>query len=732
MGGQALGWFEKQVLKRKENDQQLLENTFVQAAGIVCGQSAADELLDESIITERAIDEILKFYHLKPVEVPEDMTDGGEQLDYCLRQYGLMRRRIVLQKNWFEDAYGVMLTHRKENGEPVVLLPDKFGRHYRFKDRSGQMVKVTRKTAELFEEEACCFYKPLPHGRLTAKDFLLYIKNSMRTKEWLHLSLCVMLMTFIGMLIPQTVRVLAADVVSSKNTSLLVALGVYLMCTATSVQIIGIAVGSLGRRIKDKTSLTIHSALMMRILSLPANLFEMTSPVELAGVSQTVDDLCEQLIFAVAGTGLTAPASLLYIVQIFFITPKLGLPSLFILLITIVFGVISAVISSQTNSRQMELGAVEAKIRYSMIHGIQKIKLAGAEKRFFARWLGQYTESRRLIYSPPFIVRAGSVLTLAVSLFSVIVLYFIAANDGISQADYIAFTVAFGTMLGSVRVMSESFLAAGRMNPTLKMLDGFLQAEPETSGNRQLVTELNGAVELNNVYFRYAPNAPYILQNITLKIRPKEYIAVVGRTGCGKSTLIKLLLGLRVPEKGAVYYGRKDLNSLDLSTLRSKIGTVMQNGDLFQGTIFENITITAPDATLDDAWAAAETAGIADDIRAMPMGMHTLVSAGQGGISGGQKQRILIARAIVGKPKILIFDEATSALDNITQRQISEALDKMGCTRIVIAHRLSTIRHCDRIIVLDNGSIAEDGSYEQLIARGRIFAELVRRQRADI
>ena len=243
---------------------------------------------------------------------------------------------------------------------------------------------------------------------------------------------------------------------------------------------------------------------------------------------------------------------------------------------------------------------------------------------------------------------------------------------------------------------------------------------------------LNGAVELNNIYFKYAPNAPYILQNITLKIRPKEYVAVVGRTGCGKSTLIKLLLGLQLPERGAVYYGGKDLNTLDLSTLRSKIGTVMQNGELFQGTIFENITITAPKATLDDAWAAAETAGIANDIRDMPMGMHTLVSAGQGGISGGQNQRIFIERAIVGKPKILIFDEATSALDNLTQRQISSALDKMGCTRIVIAHRLSTIRHCDRILVIDKGSIAEEGSYKQLIANGGIFSELVKRQRADI
>ncbi len=185
------------------------------------------------------------------------------------------------------------------------------------------------------------------------------------------------------------------------------------------------------------------------------------------------------------------------------------------------------------------------------------------------------------------------------------------------------------------------------------------------------------------------------------------------------------------PEKGVIYYDNKDLNSLDLPSLRRKIGTVMQDAGLFQGDIYSNIVITAPQLTLNDAWEAAEKAGIAEDIRAMPMGMNTLVSEGQGGISGGQRQRIMIARAIAPKPKLLIFDEATSALDNKTQKQVSEALDGMGCTRLVIAHRLSTIRHCDRILVLDGGRIIEDGNYDQLIEKGGFFAELVERQRLD-
>ena len=195
---------------------------------------------------------------------------------------------------------------------------------------------------------------------------------------------------------------------------------------------------------------------------------------------------------------------------------------------------------------------------------------------------------------------------------------------------------------------------------------------------------------------------------------------------------MRLMLGFETPEKGAVYYDGRDMSKLDLPSLRRRIGVVMQDGNLFQGDIYSNIVISAPQLTLAEAWEAAEIAGIADDIRAMPMGMQTVIAEGQGGISGGQKQRLMIARAVAPKPKILMFDEATSALDNRTQKQVSDALDKLKCTRIVIAHRLSTIRNCDRILVLDKGHIMEDGTYEELIAKNGFFANLVARQRLDV
>ena len=231
--------------------------------------------------------------------------------------------------------------------------------------------------------------------------------------------------------------------------------------------------------------------------------------------------------------------------------------------------------------------------------------------------------------------------------------------------------------------------------------------------------------------FRYEKEGRKILDDLSLRIPARQYVAIVGKTGCGKSTLLRLLLGFEKPETGAIFYDRKDIQTLDLGSLRKCIGTVLQEGDLFGGSIFENITISAPNLTLEQAWEAAEIAGIADDIRAMPMGMGTMLQEGSGSISGGQKQRIMIARAVAPKPRLLLLDEATSALDNITQKQVSEALDRMKCTRVVIAHRLSTIRHCDRILVMDAGKIVEDGTYEQLIELGGVFAELVERQRLD-
>ena len=377
----------------------------------------------------------------------------------------------------------------------------------------------------------------------------------------------------------------------------------------------------------------------------------------------------------------------------------------------------------------MELGARESGMSYALLSGIQKIKLSGAEKRAFARWARLYAKSAKLSYNPPALLKYNALFTSFISGVGSILLYYLAVTTNVTVAEYYAFNTAYGMISGAFMSLASIVLTAANIRPILDMVKPIMLAVPEVSEGKQVVSRLSGGIELTNVSFKYSESTPNVIDDLSLKIRPGQYVAIVGSTGCGKSTLMRLMLGLETPQKGAVYYDGKDLASMDLKSLRRKIGTVMQDGKLFQGDIFSNITICAPWLTLDDAWEAAEMAGIADDICRMPMGMHTLISEGSGGVSGGQRQRLMIARAIAPKPKILMFDEATSALDNLTQKQVSESLDGMKCTRIIIAHRLSTIMKCDRIIYLEKGHIIEDGTYDELICKNGKFAELVARQR---
>ena len=726
-----MGWFEKQIQQRSDLDQQLFEDSFFNVASIVTGDRTASRFSDERIITGKAIDEILKYYHYKPTEVPKTVKDPEEYIDYCLRPHGLMRRDINLDEGWYRDSFGPVLAFMKDSGDPVTLLPKTLYGYYFIDKNTGKKVSLNPKTDALFERVGYCFYKPLPQRKIGVRDLLLYMKGCLSANDAALIVLSTLAFTLVGMIIPRVTKALTGSVIASGSASMLISIAICLVCTVLSSQLINSVKGMYLSRIQCKTSLGIQASMMMRVMSLPANFFRRYSAGELTNRSMSVNQLCNMLLGTVMSTGLSSLMSLLYITQIFSFAPSLVVPSLLIILVTVIFGAVSSLVQMKLSKQIMEYDAKASGLEYAMISGIQKIKLAGAEKRIFARWANQYATGAKYIYDPPTFIKINTVINTAIGLASTIILYFLASQSGIDQSSYFAFTSAYGCVMGAFSSLAGIALTAARIKPTLDMAKPFLETEPETSDNREIVTKLSGGIEMNNVYFRYGENTPYIVNDMSLKIRPGEYVAIVGRTGCGKSTLMRLLLGFETPERGAIYYDGKDIKKLDLCSLRRKIGTVMQSGGLFQGDIYSNIVITAPELTLDDAWEAAEKAGIADDIRSMPMGMQTLISEGQGGISGGQKQRLMIARAIAPKPKILMFDEATSALDNRTQKQVSEALDAMGCTRIVIAHRLSTIRHCDRILVLDKGKIIEDGTYSELIEKGGYFAELVERQRLD-
>ena len=726
-----MGWFDEQIRQREQSDQSILEDSFFRMASVVMDKWNADRMEDDRLIAKEAIDEVLKYYRQKPVDIPDNITDVTGQLAYAMRPSGLMARDVELTENWHSDAYGPMLGCMKETGVTVALLPGKvFG--YYYKDPvTGKKTRVTRKNEKNFARDALCFYQPLPMKKLGIPDLMLYMKNSIPHGDIFLIILATLFVNIVGMIEPRVYGLITGSIMQSRNLNLLVGIGVFLLSSALAARLIELIRTLLMGRINTRTSQAVEASVMMRILSLPVSFFRKFSSGELSSRATSVKSLCEMILNNIFSIGLSSMMSLLYVTQIFRYAPALVWPSVLIILSTVIVSVAASLIQIGISRKKMKLSAEETGMTYAVLNGIQKIRLSGSEKRVFARWGRLYARNASLEYNPPAFVKLNSVITKAIGLAGTIILYYLAIRTGVAQNEYYAFNAAYGHVTGAFAALTGIAISVASIKPVLEMAEPILQAEPEVAEEKQTVSQVSGHIEMSHVSFRYEENTPYILNDLSLTIRSGEYVAIVGRTGCGKSTLVRLLLGFEKPEKGAVFYDRHDLNSLDPRSLRKQIGVVIQNGQLFQGDIFSNITIAAPQLTLDEAWEAAEIAGVAQDIRDMPMGMQTVISEGQGGISGGQKQRLMIARAIAPKPKILIFDEATSALDNKTQKQVSDALDKLKCTRIVIAHRLSTVRNCDRILVMDNGAIIEEGSYEQLIEKGGHFAELVARQRLD-
>ena len=725
-----MGLFDEQIRLRKRQDQETFEDSIFEMASVV-GKRGAGEMRDRRVVTKVAIDDILKYYGFKPVELPRFVETTEDQLDYALKPHGLMYRSIKLSEDWYRASFGPILTFDRDSGLPVALLPREYG-GYCWHNADGKKITVGKTTAERFSREAICFYRPLPLKKIGIPELLSYMKSCLNWADFTVLIVLTLLVTAVGILIPHITKMLSGFVLESGNGRILWTTALFMLCVLVSSQLLTASRELSMARIQMKVAVPMEAAMMARLMSLPTPFFRQYSAGELASRSGAVGKLCTLLLGGVFSTGVTAMISLLYINQIFSYAPALGLPALAVNLVLVAVTVLTGFMKTKEAREYMKGAAEESGISYAIISGIQKIKLSGAEKRAFSKWAKIYSSGAEIEYNPPLFLKINSAVTLAVSLIGAAVLYYLAATNGISPSAYLAFTAAYGMVTGVFTAFSGIAASAAQIKPILEMAEPILQAEPETAEGKEIVTKLSGSIELSNVSFHYYDTQPYVINGLNLKVKAGEYVAVVGKTGCGKSTLLRLLLGFETPEKGAIYYDHKDLRSLDLTSLRRKMGVVTQEGSLFYGDIFSNITVSAPQLTMDEAWEAAEKAGIADDIRAMPMGMQTFISEGQGGISGGQKQRIMIARAIATKPKILLFDEATSALDNKTQKQVADALAGLDCTRIVIAHRLSTVKDCDRILVMEDGKIIEEGDYNTLLAKGGLFAGLVARQRIDL
>ncbi len=722
-----MGWFESQIRERREHDDALLDRAMRDLSAAVTGRrgAAAD---DARRMASDAVESVMAYYGARPQEVPRGVTELHDILDFQLRPAGIRYRAVKLPKGWYKDAIGALLG-TKEDGTPVALIPQ--GTGYCYVDHAtGAKVHIDEKAAAGISEEALCFYRPLPLKKLGVHDIVLYMVRCLDVSDYALVVVATLAVTLLGMLLPAVNQAVFGPVVASGDGGLIVPVVVLLLGVTFAQVLIGGAKSLVMSRIGTKLSISVSAAAMMRVLSLPASFFKGYASGDLSVRLSSISTIASMLQNVMLETALTSVFSLVYIAQIFTIAPSLAAPAFLVIVANVAVGVASVLLQMRVTRKVLGLSAKLSGWQYALIGGIQKIKLAGAERRAFATWADIYQEQARLTYNGPLAVRLSGTAQTLVSLAGTAAIYLAAIGGGVTVAQYMAFTSAFGMVSGAFSMLAGVAGSIAQIKPHLEMAGPILETAPEVSENRQVLSRITGAFELDNVTFSYGEGQQPIVDGLSLKVRPGQYVAIVGKTGCGKSTLMRLLLGFETPQKGAVYYDGHDLASLDAASLRRNIGVVLQNGKLFQGDIYSNIVVSAPWLTLDDAWEAAELAGIADDIRAMPMGMHTMISEGSGGVSGGQRQRLMIARAIAPKPKILMFDEATSALDNVTQRIVTESLDTLKCTRVVIAHRLSTIRSCNRILVLEGGRIVEDGTYDELMALKGSFYELVERQHA--
>jgi NHLM bacteriocin system ABC transporter ATP-binding protein len=732
-----MGWFQDLISSRLENDEKLLGRAFEDLA---TASSEGRGPLNGGPLRSaryRALAEILRYYRLPPGEEPEeDRFEAGsaEEMDFFLRPSGLSKRRVRLSGAWQRDASGPLLGEL--DGFPVALIP-RFFSGYSYRDpQTGLRRRLKGEGASRFGPEAWCFYPALPRRALEARDLLAYMFRSLGAADLVFFALAGLILSGLGLILPAITNLIFNRVIPSGEPGLLFSSLGMLLGAALGIFCIRICRNTLVKRIEIKLSLSVQAAFMARLLSLPAPFFRSFSAGETAERLRMADSFCRLLTGTLLPIALDLLFSSIFLIQISRYSPSLLLPALGTLSLALAFSALVILKQARLNRDKLKSQALVSGFEFQLFSGIQRIRLQGGENRAFSQWARRYGAAAEFDYKPSLFLKTAQASSSLIMLMGNILIYFAAAGSGVSGGTFMAFAAAYGVLSGAIVSLGAAGPSLAYLGPTLALLEPLMKAAPEYSpetgdGWRERDFRLSGNIELSNVSFRYRRDSPLILDNVSLKIRKGQYLAIVGKTGCGKSTLLRLLLGFEKPNLGSIYYDSRDLEKLDIAALRRNIGVVLQDGKIFQGSIYENISISAPSLSLDEAWDAAERAGLAEDIKAMPMGMFTMVGD-RAGLSGGQRQRLMIARAIAAKPRILILDEATSALDNITQKRVIDALEGLRVTRVVAAHRLSTIRSCDRIILLDQGRIAGEGTYDELLAHSKLFAELSARQRLEL
>ncbi|MBL8412830.1 MAG: NHLP bacteriocin export ABC transporter permease/ATPase subunit [Propionivibrio sp.] len=697
-------------------------------------QGGIDPVLSACRIVGAALDISFPDLPSNALHLPAD-----ERLAVLADMARVQKRRVALRGCWWAEDAGPMVGFTMESGEPVALLPDRAGGYSAVSPHTGEQQKVDSVLAATLAHFAYGFFRSLPARPIAIIDLVRLGLSGRRREAGMVLSMA-MLLGILGTLAPLAMGYLFDHVIPEANRNQLLQMVIALLGAAFAALLFSLFRSEVLLRLETSTESALQAAIWDRVLKLPVRFFRNYSAGDLEQRINAVNLIYQHLSGTTISGLLGGLFSFLNLALLFYLSPMLALVALGLVVVAIAGNGILAYLILRKERQNVALqGKLSSRV-LDYLNGIAKLRVAAAEGRAFARWAETFAQEKSLHIDAQILRNAADVF---VSTFSVIasavIFYLVAqplaggnsagAGNLLSTGTFVAFTGTFANFFLQFIGFSNTLLSLLHLLPQLERARPILEAQPEADPVRTRVHELRGNISASNLVFRYRQDGPPILDGVSFSAREGEFLAVVGPSGSGKSTLMRLLLGFERAESGSIYFDGKDLEDLDLQSLRKHMGVVLQSGQLMPGDIYTNI-VGALNLTVDDAWVAARLCGLDADIEAMPMGMHTMLAEGASTFSGGQKQRIMIARAIVRHPRVLLFDEATSALDNRTQALVSHSVERLKATRIVIAHRLSTIINADRILVMDRGRIVQSGTYSELMEQPGLFRELAERQLA--
>lgn len=665
---------------------------------------------------------------------PAEMLKGEpleDPLGAITRATRVRSRKVALNGDWWTQDGGAMLGFLADKRQPVALLPAGSGRYVLHNPQDGSESPITADVAATLESFAHVFYRSFGSGIIRGRELLRFGARGLQPEIWRLLAFG------LGGGVLSTLPAIATaavfdSLVPSGARGALVQLTLGLFGVGLAAAVFGLTRGLALLRIEGRMDQTLQAAVIDRLIRLPMPFFRGYSAGDLAQRTHGITEMRRLLSSALVTAGLGNLFAWVNLAVLAAIDLRLAGVACGLLVIAVAFTAATSVRQLTVQRRVAAQQGFIGGLVLQFITGIAKLRVAGAEDLAFSAWARPFARQKRDAMEARRLDNRVVVFNALFPLLASAVLFWIVApargETTLSVGAFLAFTTAFTALLAGMLAITAGLASVLQLVPLLERVQPLLQTAPEDHGGKLEPGTLTGRIELSHVSFRYAPKLPLVLDDVSLEIQPGEFVAIVGASGSGKSTLLRLLLGFETPESGALHYDRQDLKQLDLAAVRRQIGVVLQTSQPTAGTIWSNIAGARP-LTHDDAWNALRLAGLEEDVREMPMGLHTVLPSNGGVLSGGQRQRLMIARAIVSRPRILFFDEATSALDNRTQAIVSASLEELVATRVVIAHRLSTVMRADRIVVMSAGRIVQSGSYEELIRVPGLFADLAARQR---